>query len=87
VYTIASVTRYDKFANLSHSLIYGTFCGISFLWVVWIVPETRGVTLGKAMDSLFRSDDDSLSNDDSEVTETTGLLQGEQRRTSIVVYT
>jgi len=69
------------------SLIYGAFCGVSFLWVTWIVPETRGVTLGKAMDALFVSDDDTVSNDGLEVTEATGLLQGEQRRTSIVAYT
>ena len=59
------------------------------------MPETRGVALGKPMDSLFGLDKASIGGDEAqetddeeeEVTETSQLLRNEHRRTSIVAYT
>lgn len=39
-------------------LLYGICCVISYIWVEFCVPETRGVPMGKAMDELFENDKD-----------------------------
>jgi hypothetical protein len=68
------------------SLIYAVFCAITLVWVSLYVPETRGVAVGPAMDRIFgaasAADEDG---DEDEVvaveeTETSPLLQREQRR-------
>jgi hypothetical protein len=64
------------------------FCTITLLWVIFCVPETRDVALGKAMDEVFgditEGDEENL-----EVTETTRLLKidGMRRRGSLGAYT
>jgi len=60
-------------------LIYGAFCGASFVWVAWCVPETKGVALGQAMDDLFDQSPMSESvGDCEEINESTALL-GQRR--------
>ena len=68
-------------------LVYAVFCGISFVWVSFCVPETRGVPLGRAMNALF---DDGLKSDVAveeveDVGETTALLRNQRRRRSSIV--
>jgi hypothetical protein len=66
------------------SLIYAIFCILTYIWVSFYVPETRGVALGWAMDEVFGG---TLEERFEEDLETTSLLQNEHRRSSIVSYT
>jgi hypothetical protein len=62
-------------------LIYAIFCGLTIIWVIFCVPETRGVAVGTAMDELFGDKatiDEEVMAEDSEITLL--LIQGEQRR-------
>jgi len=85
---IASITP-----HLLHSvgwvtyLVYAAFCLISFVWVTLYVPETRGVPLGRAMNSLFEDDskDDVFVEEVEDVNETTALLRNQRRRRSSIV--
>ena len=63
-------------------LLYTISCAVSFLWVSWYVPETKGVPLGKAMDELFGSTTISGRNAETieEANETTPLLESSNRR-------
>jgi hypothetical protein len=66
------------------SVIYAVFCFVSYIWVSFCVPETRGVALGWAMDQVFGG---SLEDAPIEDLETTSLLRNEHRRSSVVSYT
>jgi hypothetical protein len=57
------------------SLFYGSFCIITFVWVHFYVPETKGVPLGRAMDAVFGVEDEGEL-----VDETSALLQNERVR-------
>jgi Sugar (and other) transporter len=71
-------------------LLYALFCLLTTIFVLFSVPETRNVPLGKEMDALF---DDAKDIDEEEEmeeeTETTLLLKHGQRerRGSLGVYT
>jgi hypothetical protein len=57
-------------------LIYAAFCGASFLFVVFYVPETKGVALGRDMDKLFNAPQDDVAIEEGEeVSEVTALLR------------
>jgi Sugar (and other) transporter len=82
-------------------LIYAGFCLASLVWVLFCVPETRGVPVGGAMDELFGRPEGKGSMGDLEGTieeveefsETTSLLRSEHRlrnehrRSSVIAYT
>ena len=56
-------------------IVYAGCCLISFVWIAYSVPETKGVKLGMEMDELFMAGDDQLSEDCiEEVDEETALL-------------
>ena len=69
-------------------LIFGMFCFISLLWIVFFAPETRGLGIGKPMDELFGGE--TISYDEEaieEVTEVTALLvHDRRRRSSLAAY-
>ncbi|KAK3629073.1 hypothetical protein LTR56_006530 [Elasticomyces elasticus] len=69
-------------------LIYAGFCIVSLVWVYFVVPETRGVGVGKPMDELFGA---AISDEEEailEVSETTALLvHDRRRRSSLAAYT
>ena len=66
-------------------LIYAIFCILSFVWVQFCVPETRGVQVGGPMDRLFGKPESNKVGDlegsveevEEEVGETTSLLRSE----------
>ena len=70
-------------------VIYGGCCLISFIWIVMVVPETRGLGVGKPMDELFGADMDATDEEAIvEVSETTALLvHDRRRRSSLAAYT
>ncbi|KAK4993372.1 hypothetical protein LTR66_006029 [Elasticomyces elasticus] len=55
-------------------LVYAVFCAISFVWVTFFVPETKGVALGKDMDDLFELSLGSAVAEEHSITEVTSLL-------------
>jgi hypothetical protein len=56
-------------------VIYAIFCAVSFVWVAYYVPETKGVKLGKEMDELFTEGEGFASHECVvEVDEETALL-------------
>lgn len=63
---IASITP-RLIANIGWGtyVVYGLCCTISLGWCWMMVPETRGVALGREMDRLFENKDDSCSVDDA----------------------
>ncbi|KAL3418931.1 MFS quinate transporter [Phlyctema vagabunda] len=65
-------------------LIYAGFCLVTLIWVIFCVPETRGVPLGKAMDTVFGEKEG--DEEDVEEVETTPLLGDRIRRGSAVSY-
>ena len=70
-------------------LIYAGFCLISLIWVEILVPETRGLGVGKPMDELFGAEA-STGEEEAiiEVSETTALLvHDRRRRSSLAAYT
>jgi hypothetical protein len=77
---------------IEESLVYAIFCIITLIWVIFCVPETRGVALGKEMDEVFGEnvdEDDDLEVE--EVSERTRLLikndLAGRRRGSLGAYT
>jgi ABC-type branched-subunit amino acid transport system permease subunit len=71
-------------------LLYAIFCILTVVFVLFSVPETRNVPLGREMDALF--DDEKDIDEEEEIeeeTETTLLLKHgqRQRRGSLGVYT
>jgi len=77
---IASITpRLLASVGWATYLIYAVFCGITLLWVILYVPETRGVAVGVDMDAVFGDTVEEIAVE--EAAETTPLLlQVEQRR-------
>lgn len=64
-------------------LIFGGFCFATLVWVIFCVPETRGLGVGKPMDELFGAE--KVADDEEvieEVSETTALLVHDRRRRS-----
>jgi len=63
-------------------IFYATFCAISFIWVYYCVPETKGVNLGREMDGLFADAIEELSADGLAVGagEETRLLGGPEEQ-------
>jgi len=56
-------------------IFYAACCTISFIWVYYCVPETKGVNLGRDMDRLFTDDVEEFSAEDVTVAdEETHLL-------------
>jgi hypothetical protein len=55
-------------------LIYASFCAGSLMFVVYCVPETKDVNLGREMDKLFCEDDEVFDGVPEEVSEVTALL-------------
>ena len=45
-------------------IFYAAFCAISFIWVYYCLPETKGVNLGRDMDNLFTDDIEDISAED-----------------------
>lgn len=41
-----------EFLDLAHSVLPAGFCFISFIWVLWCVPEVKGVPL-EQLDAIF----------------------------------
>lgn len=71
-------------------LLYAIFCILTTLFVLFWVPETRNVPLGREMDALFDDEKDIDEEEEmEEETETTLLLKHGQRerRGSLGVYT
>ncbi|CZR54855.1 related to monosaccharide transporter [Phialocephala subalpina] len=69
-------------------IIYALFCTLTYIWVLFSVPETRNVALGKEMDQVFAGVKDDF--DLEEDVETTVLLRAERgglRRGSFGTYT
>ncbi|OCL07003.1 general substrate transporter [Glonium stellatum] len=61
-------------------LLYAGCCAVSLVWVLFYVPETKGVPLGRAMDDLFSQLGKAPQAECiEEVDETTGLLSRRQR--------
>ena len=71
-------------------LVYAGFCILTYVWVEFGVPETRGVALGKEMDDVFGTLEREPE-EDLEVSETTALLNKtgslNRRRGSLGAYT
>jgi hypothetical protein len=72
-------------------ILYAACCFISFIWCTLVVPETRGVPLGRAMDELFgdeeAKDEEEAIEEPDEIAEITPLLrEREHRRSSVVGY-
>lgn len=62
--------------NDGHSLIYCGFCTLTLIWVVFYVPETRGVALGREMDKIF-----GLKGEEEDIVdESSALLRNEHVR-------
>ncbi|KAK4987210.1 hypothetical protein LTR50_004811 [Elasticomyces elasticus] len=55
-------------------LVSAVFCAISFVWVTFFVPETKGVALDKDMDDLFELSLGSAVAEEHSITEITSLL-------------
>ncbi|CAJ2506144.1 Uu.00g002740.m01.CDS01 [Anthostomella pinea] len=69
-------------------VIYGGFCILSLVWIVFCVPETRGVGVGKPMDEIFGADMAPEEEAIVEASETTALLvHDRRRRSSLTAYT
>ena len=70
--------------------MYAVFCILTYVWVQFGVPETRGVALGRDMDEVFGSFEGEPE-EDLEVSETTALLGKDggvsRRRGSLGAYT
>ena len=93
---IAAVTPY-LIARVGWAtyLVYAGFCMLSWVWVVWVVPETRGVGLGGGIDKLFEEEGEGKGRDGvvgvveevEEVGERTALLRRERdrRRSSVSI--
>jgi sugar porter (SP) family MFS transporter len=70
-------------------VIFGGFCFASLFWIMFFVPETRGLGVGKPMDEVFGAtaipdDEEAIE----EVSETTALLvHDRRRRSSLAAYT
>lgn len=70
-------------------LVYAIFCILTYVWVEFGVPETRGVALGKEMDEVFGGFEGEPE-EDLEVSESTALLKAgslNRRRGSLGAYT
>lgn len=71
-------------------IIYALFCIITYIWVLFCVPETRNVPLGKEMDRVFAvavAEDDIDPEEDLETTVLLKAKRGELRRGSFGAYT
>lgn len=66
-------------SDTSSSLIYGGFCILTLVWVIFCVPETRNVPLGRPMDEVFGIGHDETEGDDLP-DESSALLQNERVR-------
>lgn len=70
------------------SIFYGCCCAVVLAWVTFVVPETRGVKVGREMDEVFGISESADGREDGMlVSESAPLLQNEHRRTSVVSYT
>lgn len=82
---IASITpRFLASIGWATYVIYAAFCIITYIWVLFAVPETRNVALGKEMDAVF-----GVTNPVEDL-ETTVLLRADRgglRRGSFGAYT
>jgi hypothetical protein len=71
-------------------LVYAGFCVLTYVWVQFGVPETRGVALGRDMDEVFGGFEGEPE-EDLEVCESTALLGKDggmsRRRGSLGAYT
>ncbi|RDW66868.1 hypothetical protein BP5796_09617 [Coleophoma crateriformis] len=68
-------------------LIYAIFCAVTLTWIIFCVPETRGVALGKEMDAVFSASKEEIDEEaEVEELENTPLLGGRIRRGSAVSY-
>lgn len=77
--SLRSVWRSETSADTCSSLIYGGFCILTLVWVVFCVPETRGVPLGRPMDEVFGIIHNDIDDDDM-MDESSALLQNERIR-------
>jgi len=61
-------------------LIYATFCAGSLIFVVYYVPETKDVKLGRKMDALFGPEEAAVDGEIREASEVTALLRRKNER-------
>lgn len=85
-FAAGSWSQFSKTLTRHFSLIYGVCCIVTLVWVTFVVPETRGVPVGKEMDTVFGKKEEEEEESGAEA-ETAPLLQNEYRRTSVVSYT
>jgi hypothetical protein len=55
-------------------ILFGICCFVSFIWIAFFVPETRGVSVGQSMDALFSYKNNTREAASHKITETTALL-------------